>query len=679
MALATLSIDLVAQLAQLQQGMDRAGRIAQKTAADIESRYQRLSGLATSVGSALAGALSVAGLSTFFRATVDGLDSLNDLADATGSTVESLSALEDVAARTGTSIDVAGAALVKLNKVLQEAQPGSPLDQSLKGIGLSAAELRQQDPTQALQAVAKALSGYADDANKARLVQELFGKSVREVAPLLKDLAENGAGLATVTAAQAAEAEKFNKELAQLQKNALDLGRTFVSAVIPALNQLGAALRGDVVGGAQQLSNVITVPLQALTVLGADVAFVFKGIGRELGGIAAQASAIVTGNFAQAAEIRRLMVADAKQARKENDELAQRVMQVGRVIPEADYSNEGRAGLQRPSVSTVPGLAGRQRAGAGAGTGGRDQPPAFAKIDDVTERALKRLTETDAQKIAELRLELQALIELRQAGGGGSIDEAILDIEEALQALSPAAKQASADKARLDAILAQTPTGQLQEVTAEVELLNRAFSDGRIGAEQWAEGVRVVVKRLGEDAVEPIQQLSEFAKQAQASIQDSLGSTLERLLAGNFASIGELWRQTLQRMIAQAAAAQLNEYLFGGGKSNNAGALTGFLAGLFGGARAMGGGTAPGRVYSVNEYGGGPGEMFRSGGKDYLLSRASGRVEPMQSAGSGAGGGATYILNFNGNVGRGADGDVERALREFERGRQRNLALGLGG
>ena len=37
MALATLSIDLVAQLAQLQSGMDKAGRIADKNAAQIEA------------------------------------------------------------------------------------------------------------------------------------------------------------------------------------------------------------------------------------------------------------------------------------------------------------------------------------------------------------------------------------------------------------------------------------------------------------------------------------------------------------------------------------------------------------------------------------------------------------------------------------------------------------------
>ena len=60
----------------------------------------------------------------------------------------------------------------------------------LKAIGLNAQELRRIDPAEALQRVAVALNRYSDDGNKARIVQELFGKSVREVAPFMKDPAE---------------------------------------------------------------------------------------------------------------------------------------------------------------------------------------------------------------------------------------------------------------------------------------------------------------------------------------------------------------------------------------------------------------------------------------------------------------------------------------------------------
>ena len=226
MALATLSIDFIAQLASLQSGMDKAGRLAEKQAKQIEERYGRMSALAYKVGASLGGAISAVAIINFAKATIDGVDALNDLADASGASIENLSALEDIAARTGHGMDAVGASLVKFNQVLNAADANSPMARALKSIGLNAEELRKLDPAEALRQTAVALAAYADDGNKARLVQELFGKSVREVAPLLKDLAEAGRLNATVTTEQANAADKFNKQMFQLRKNAEDAARS---------------------------------------------------------------------------------------------------------------------------------------------------------------------------------------------------------------------------------------------------------------------------------------------------------------------------------------------------------------------------------------------------------------------------------------------------------------------
>jgi hypothetical protein len=239
MSLATLSIDLEARLAGLQQGMDKAARLAEKESARITAAFAGTSQALLGVGSALAGAFSVSVITQFVRATVDGIDKLNDLADATGASVENISALEDIAARTGTTIDTVGSALVKLNQGLNDTNPDSGTALALKQIGLSAAELRKLDPAEALRQIAVAMSGYAaGGANKARLVQELFGKSVKEVGPLLKDLAEAGQLNATVTAQQAREAEKFNQQLSAFNKNVTDAARSIIGSLLPAINQL---------------------------------------------------------------------------------------------------------------------------------------------------------------------------------------------------------------------------------------------------------------------------------------------------------------------------------------------------------------------------------------------------------------------------------------------------------
>lgn len=261
MALATLSIDLEAKIAKLEESMSRAERIAGKSASEVAARWEKAGSVAMGAFSALAAGVSVAGLAAIARSSINAIDALNDVADATGSSVENISALEDVALRTGASLDTVESSLIKFNALLKEAKPGSGAEQTLKAIGLSADELRRLDPAEALKKTADALAGYADDGDKARVVQELFGKSVKEVAPFLKDLADAGQLNATVTKAQADEAEKFNKQMAQLSASTQAVSRAIASSLVPGINRgierftvaqkafggfWGAAFRNDV-------------------------------------------------------------------------------------------------------------------------------------------------------------------------------------------------------------------------------------------------------------------------------------------------------------------------------------------------------------------------------------------------------------------------------------------------
>lgn len=234
MAVATLSIDLVAKLASFEQDMGKAARAADKTAAQIAGAF----GIIKAAAGGLAAGIGVGGLVAFTRSTIDSLDALNDLKDATGASIENISALEDVAVRTGTSLDTVATSLVKFNGVLKDAKPGSDAAQVLERLGLSAQELRRLDPAEALRQTAVALAGYADDGDKARIIQELFGKSLREVAPLLTDLAKQGELVAKVTTQQAEEAEKFNQQLFAMQKNLQDVSRDLAGPILTGMNGL---------------------------------------------------------------------------------------------------------------------------------------------------------------------------------------------------------------------------------------------------------------------------------------------------------------------------------------------------------------------------------------------------------------------------------------------------------
>jgi hypothetical protein len=276
----------------------------------------------------LAAAFTVGAFTNFIRSTAQAIDGMNDLADATGASIEEISKLDVIVRRNGGSFDTAAAALVKFNQVLSSARPGSEAAESLRAIGLEAEALRRLDPAVALRQTAVALAGFADNADKARLVQELFGRSVREVAPLLRDLAEAGDVSAGVTAEQAEEVDKLNKQLAGLRANFTDLGRSVALEVAPLVATIADAFR-DGSDTSNQLAtdlSAVRVPLQAITILASDVGFVFKGVGREIGAIAAQLGALARADLEGFKAISEAVKADAAEARRALDEFQARVL-----------------------------------------------------------------------------------------------------------------------------------------------------------------------------------------------------------------------------------------------------------------------------------------------------------------------------------------------------------------
>lgn len=606
MAIATLSIDLVAQLAQLQQGLDKAGRLAEKNAAQIEARYAKMAATATAVGAALGGAISVAGITAFVRATVDGIDKLNDLSDATGASIENLSALEDIGARTGTSIDTVGDAVLKLNKVLADAKPDSPIAKQLQAIGLSVSELQRVDPAEALRRVAASLAGYADDGNKARLVQELFGKSVREVAPFLKDLAEAGRLNATVTTQQAKEAEAFNNQLNQLAKNAQDVARGFSGPLVSALNELARQYRETAKdGGGFLLFLARQTEIGRLTGL-VDVPQVDGDQLKQLRD--------------RQRELQLLLETPLGAGLKQRKaELEQVNADIKRVL--SGYLGS-TAGAGRGSVNplpVVPSILGEDPKKPRAGQA--PKPFVSNSFDQGLISALKELDKTDAAKLRDLNEQLSALFDLqRETRGDPVVVQAIANVKAEIAGIGPEAKKAADEKKRLDAILAATPQGILQDVLTDIELINRAFDNGAQDTEKWAAAIRVAVGKLPQETEKALEEISEFSREASRNIQDAIGDSLVQMMEGNAKSIGDIWVNMLKRMVAQAAAAKLAESLFGEGYGSSTNKVGGLFGQLFnGGGNTMFG--SRGSFTGSNEWGTGSaygnqdfGGFFAAGG-----------------------------------------------------------------
>ena len=660
MALATLSIDLVAQLASLQAGMDKAGRLAEKQATQIEARYARIADAGRAVGAALAGAISVAGLAAFFKTTVDGLDALNDVVDATGSTIENISALEDIAARTGARFESVSGALLKFNKILSEAKPGSETARTLEAIGLSAETLQKLDPAEGLRLVAVALDGYADSGTKARLVQDLFGKSTGEVAAFLKDLAAQGQLNATVTAQQAEQAERFNRELFAFQKNATDAARAIVGELLPAINGLFTAAKQD--GGFAKLLGLDGLSGKVDQVVSA---YRLLGLARER----ITPLSILEKDPNNQGALAELASIDARAKKLADTFKTARTEMLGIGTSTA---GAGRGSINPPLIRPdAPAVAGASKSGGGRVTPAPKAEALFVGplLDPVRVEALRAIEQTDTASIERLRETLTDLLTLGNSDKSPAVAVAIQDVIDKINALDPASKALAERTARIESALNATPSAKKQDARARVDELQAELGktqDPRRLQQinEALDAIYVSIEALPTVAEPAFAELDEFTKNFAASVQTTFGDTIFNALTGNFDNIGKAWATMLLRMASDALAADLTKALFPGVKSADGSALGGLFSaftggigglfgGLFGGGRATGGGVRPGGVYGVVEQG--P-ELLQVGNRTMLLmGKQGGQVVPA-SSGSAPGGAAPVQVTvhnvFNSGVQR---------------------------
>jgi hypothetical protein len=703
---------------------DRFSRTFGQLRKDLQDGGQQLANitrLAGSAGGALGGiAASLAGGGSFlaFRQLAKDIDALNDASDAIGDSVENISALESVALRNGESLELVTGAVLKLNKVLGEAQPDSPLARSLQSIGLSAEELRDADPSQALQRVAQALQGYENDGNKARIIQDLFGKSTKQVAAFLNDLAAAGELNATVTAAQADQASRFNKQLDAMQAAAGNAARQLAIPMLSAVNQLFDAIEGRGVGGDSVINSALVVPLQAVAVLGANVGFVLKGIGTELGGLAAQAAAFGRGDFAGARFIGQQMKVDAKAAREQFDQLEKRLMNIGRVLPQADFSNEGRnqgGGLRRVQEQAAANTAAAK---------------ALADRESAAERYLERL-QREGEKLEELTTVQQLLRDIEQGRVEGitpklreklfleaaSVDvmrrfeaERLADLREAEALERQIAATRQQAEQELQRILDATPTARISDVERRVDIVlryARANPEDEAIQRQALEAVGQLRKEM-ETLTEPPKEVVKEVEKMQVSIDRFAEQSIDAIAAfvvdgkGSFEDLFKTFQRDVLRSLIEDPLREsmkravdiikrelaaldgednplANFFKSLGGGASSGGAQGGAWAELF--AKLFSGGGGGGDGYMGRAGGGGVGRgqlvRWQENGREWFVPGQDGTVFNQAQMGR-MGGGMQQVNTFNINGGDTATlrAELRAALDEREARLMRSLRNG---
>jgi hypothetical protein len=634
-------------------------------------------GIKTAV-SAIVGSAVVAGLTSIVRAQVQVVDSFNDLSDATGASIENISGLESLGRRTGTTFESVGGILVKFNAALKDAKPDNDAGQAFNRLGLDLQRLRDMDPAEALRLTAIALQGFANDGTKARIVQELFGKSIREAAPLLKDLAEAGGLMATVTTQQAEAAERFNKQLMALTANAEDLKRELVMGLVPALGRMLQNFKEIREAGGVDL--ILKDAARGLV----------PGLSPKLSGDPGEG---INKIISERTQLEKQLAAAVKDGRgmhvktlKEEIFTLNRYLEVLRikqrteVLSSASGQDVGDA-VSRRLQQDLPRL---KPLGAGK-----------SKKEDISEASTRLASYVDqlskaAEKTADLSEEQKALNFLLSLGSTGEVPqvrELVLglairrDIAEREDEIGKI--RAKNDAAAVGAVAARSAENdqlaehlvqmqlEIEEIGLTAEALERlklTRLDNNIARAQedllrakGIEGNESEISQI-ERRIRLLQRERELAgqgvgKRADAKAADeskefaaTLNQDVKSALSNAFrdsknpiGAFGDALGNVVYTRLTEAAATALADMLVGKAAT---GAIGGLLGSLFGGFRASGGPVAANTLYRVNERG--P-ELLQTGGRQYLMmGNRGGNVVPNRG---GSGGGQVINITINNAVG----------------------------
>lgn len=373
MTIGSIVVDLLARTGSFETDVNRAAKLAEKRAKEIESAM-------TKAGAAVGVALSVVAVATaaVVSRNLETIASFKDMSDKIGDTAEQIATLQMALTLSGTGADTLTAASIKLTSSLSKTDDESKaVGTALKDIGLEFESFKRLSPVEQMDAVARALDTFADGAGKTAIAVSLFGKSGAELLPFLHDLAEGGERQVKLTGDQIAAADEYTKATARLRGEFDSFIQQQTANLIPALtlvqelfadlakNQATVETVTSVLNGTIKAATVV---FQTLAVVGSDVGFVFLGVGREIAAIIAQLDALIRMDFSGFTAISEAVKEDGKRARSELDAFQAKVMSVGQNVVAADPSGLGGmlnfagaiTGIKPVLTATAPPKAGKK-------------------------------------------------------------------------------------------------------------------------------------------------------------------------------------------------------------------------------------------------------------------------------------------------------------------------------
>jgi len=233
------------------------------SAAGAFGKLGQVTGKITAGFGSLIPAAALAGVAAIAKRTIDAADNLNDLSQRTGVAVESLSRFGNAAADSGSSVDEVAKAMSRLARGVVD--PASKTSEALRSIGISAVDAngKVKSLDEIMLQISDVFAKTENDARKASLAQELFGKSGVNLIPLLNQGREALSQYsATIDTELAQASDKFNDTLNAIGVALAGPFSEAVKGLLPAITSIAEALVGLIQG-----FSALPEPLQSAILL----------------------------------------------------------------------------------------------------------------------------------------------------------------------------------------------------------------------------------------------------------------------------------------------------------------------------------------------------------------------------------------------------------------------------
>lgn len=605
--IAKLVVRMEADNAKLHTQLEQANK---QLARFDKGARDALKGFKALAGGLVAG-ISFAKFASDIKTVVNEADRLGKMAQSVGVTTESLSALQYAADLSGASLEVLGVGLRQLSKNAADAARGTGQGKAgFDALGLSVTDASGQvkDADTLFAELATRFQGMQDGAGKTAIAMKVFGESGAALIPMLNQGADGIAAMSDearqfgviIDDDMAQAAARFNDNLTRMGAAADGLKFQVADALLPALESITRAMTEAAKEGS--LLEVALVGIGGvmynLAVPADRNANAIKNLDKEirrlevsLGNLSAVARPGDTSSGVNA-EVERLKAQIAELTFLRN-ELANPVQVLN-----------GPAASAATPKTTAPNLPDPKAEAAAKSAAARAQSEALRQQRDY-ERSLQSLVDKLDPVAAKTREYSEAVDLLNSARARGDLSEIryVELLDELYDATNGITEAERERRQELEALLRTTvdavdPNARL---VRELEAL-----DDLLGSDIGAGFGDVILERmlqineemdgLAQKTEDTSSVMTEFGKQAARNMQDAFADFLFDQFDDGLDGMLKGFGQTLQRMVAEAVAADIFKSL---------GGLGGPIGGFFGllNTAATGTNFAPGGPTLVGERG----------------------------------------------------------------------------